>query len=204
MAQLPIRSLKAGVNNFQGPIVTITVGPSKEHFYVHKSLICTSSLFFNRAMSGSWKGSEVQTLNLPEDDPNIFALYSHWLYVGQIPVIVQSGTKEEIANDNFKEYYTLVKAYVLGDKLLDDKFRNSTIQAIIEKATTPCANGQRHYPGADVIIYATECAKIRNLLVDIYVEVGEPGWLTKELSHDFLYSVVEGLMRKRAERVPEL
>ncbi|KAJ5979082.1 hypothetical protein N7501_002424 [Penicillium viridicatum] len=169
MAQPPIRSLKAGVN---------------------------------KAISGSWKESEEQTLNLPEDDPNIFALYSHWLYIGQIPVIVQSGTKEEVANDNYKEYYDLVKAFVLGDKLLDDEFRNSTIQAIIEKATTPCADGQCHYPGAGVIIYAykhtTECAKIRNLFVDIYVEVGEPGWLTKELPHDFLYSVVEGLMKKRA------
>lgn len=129
-------------------------------------------------MSGSWKESEEQTLNLPEDDPNIFALYSHWLYVGQIPVIVQSGTKEEIANDNYKEYYDLVKAYVLGDKLLDDRFRNSTIQAIIKKATTPCADGQRHYPGADVIIYAykhtTECVKSATSSLTSMWKLGNP------------------------------
>ncbi|KAJ5197259.1 hypothetical protein N7449_007738 [Penicillium cf. viridicatum] len=180
MAQAPVRSLKAGVNKFQGPTVTIMVGPSKKPFYE----------------------SEEHTFELPEDDPQIFALYSHWLYVGQIPVIVQSATQEDAANNNYKEYYDLVKAYVLGDKLLDVKFQNSTIQAIVEKSATPGADGQRHYPGAGTVIHAydntAESAKIRNLFVDIYVEIGGPRWLTKELPKDFLYSVVEGLMKKRA------
>jgi hypothetical protein len=181
--------------------VTITVEPSKKPFYVHESLIYASSLFFNKAISRSWKESEEHAFKLPEGNPQIFALYSHWLYVGQIPVIVQNSTKKEVANNNYKEYYDLVKAYVLGDKLLDVKFQDSTIQAIVKKSAAPGTDGQRHYPGAGTIIYAyantTESAKIRNLFVDIYVEIAGPRWLTKELPKDFLYSVVEGLMKKR-------
>ncbi|KAJ5958354.1 uncharacterized protein N7479_005504 [Penicillium vulpinum] len=70
----------------QGPILTITVGASREPFHVHESIICASSLFFKTAMSGSWKKSNEYTLELPEDDPRTFALYSHWLYFAKIPV----------------------------------------------------------------------------------------------------------------------
>jgi hypothetical protein len=34
------------------------------------------------------------------------------------------------------EYFDLAKAYVLGDKLLDTLFRNTVIDAIIEKSSS--------------------------------------------------------------------
>ncbi|KAJ5941325.1 hypothetical protein N7516_001493 [Penicillium verrucosum] len=197
MAQAPVRGLQADINRFQGPIVTITVGRREERFYVHESLICASSLFFNRALSGQWKESEEHTVALPEDDPRIFALYTHWLYAGQIPVIVPCPTMNEAGVNNTREQFHLAKAYVLGDKLLDVEFQNSTIQAIVEKADT---NGFSRYPDSRSISYAydntTESAKIRKLFVDIYVEI-LPRKLNKGFPEEFLYSVVEGLMKKR-------
>lgn len=92
---------------------------------------------------------------------------------------------------------------MLGDKLLDAKFQNSVIDAIVEKCSTPDAqDGRCYYPYGDVINYAyqntTESAKIRNLLVDIYVDSALTGWLTRELPREFLYSVVKGLIKKRS------
>lgn len=60
-------------------------------------------------------------------------------------------------------------------------------------------------PGVGTIIYAydntIESATTRNLLVNVYMEHVWPKWLTKELPKEFLYLVVEGLMRKRVSSV---
>ncbi|KAJ5853655.1 hypothetical protein N7534_006198 [Penicillium rubens] len=202
MARNSVRSKKSDITKIQGPTVTITVRPSKSPFHIHKSLICTSSLFFQKAMSGPWKESKEQTLELPEDDPQAFALYSHWLYFGKIPVIDEG-------NNNYKEYYDLVSSYVLGDKLLDVKFQNSAIDAIVEKCSAPDPHdGRCYYPCASVVSYAyistTESATVRKLFVDMYTDTAEAGWLMRELPKEFLYSVVEGLMKKRTAQTKKI
>lgn len=187
----------------QGPIVAITVGASKEPFHVHESIICNSSLFFKTAMSGSWKESKEHTFKLPEDDPEIFALYLHWLYFAEIPVMLEKyAAKEEAARHRYKEYHNFVDAYVLGDKLLDGKFQNSIIDAILEMCSTPDAHdGRKYYPSMAVIKHAyivtTESAGIRKLFVDLFVNTAAAKWLSRELPAEFLYSVAEGLMIKR-------
>ncbi|CAG8899964.1 unnamed protein product [Penicillium egyptiacum] len=195
MAQISVRSSEEDIKKIQGPTMTITVGASKEPFHVHEAVICTSSLFFKKAMSGSWKESKEHTLELPEDDPQIFSLYSHWLYFGKIPVIPKEKSQS-------KEYHDLVEAYVLGDKLLDAKFQNSAIDAIVEKCSEPDAqDGKRWYPGVDAITHAykrtVKSATIRSLFVDMYVDTATDKWLNREFPKEFLYSVVEGLMKKK-------
>lgn len=64
-------------------------------------------------MSGPVTESE-HAVTLPEDDPQIFALYSHWLYFAKIPVIVESAKKEDLAKNRAEEYCAPLKAYVLG------------------------------------------------------------------------------------------
>jgi hypothetical protein len=154
-------------------------------------------------MSGPWKESGEQTFELPEDDPQTFALYSHWLYCGKFPVIYEG-------NNRYKEYYDLVNAYVLGDKLLDVKFQNSAIDAIVEKSSAPDPHdGKRYHPfRASLISHAysrtTESATIRKLFVDMYVDAAEAGWLKRELPKEFLYSVVECFMKKPAAQVKKI
>ncbi|OQE22667.1 hypothetical protein PENFLA_c012G04784 [Penicillium flavigenum] len=202
MAQISVRSKKSDFSKVQGPTVTITVGATKSPFHIHKSLICTSSLFFQKAMSGPWKESKEQTLELPEDNPQAFALYSHWLYFGKFPVIDEG-------NNHSKEYYDLVNAYVLGGKLLDVKFQNSAIDAIVEKSSAPDPHdGKRYYPFGALISHAynstTESATIRKLFVDMHVDAAEAGWLNRELPKEFLYSVVEGFMKKRTAQAKKI
>ncbi|KGO68807.1 Uncharacterized protein PITC_076890 [Penicillium italicum] len=202
MAQNSVRSLQADIEKIQGPILTIIVGDSKEPLHVHKSIICNSSPFFKNAMSGSWKESKEHTLELPEDDPKIFAWYSHWLYFAKIPTIVEAVAPEDREANHSKEYHDLVEAYVLGDKLLDTKFQNSVIDAIVEKCSTPDAqDGFQYYPNVDAINRAynstTKSATIRNLFVDVYVASAEPEWVTNELPKEFIHSVIQGLIENR-------
>jgi hypothetical protein len=58
-----------------------------KEFTVHEDLICPRSHFFRKAMSGPWKESEERKVDLPEDEPGVFALYLKLIYVsypGQI------------------------------------------------------------------------------------------------------------------------
>ncbi|KAJ5685374.1 hypothetical protein N7536_007993 [Penicillium majusculum] len=201
MVQISVRCLQDNSKKIQGPTLTIIVGASKEPFQVHESIICTSSLFFKKAMSGSRKESKEHTLELPEDDPQVFALYSHWLYFSTIPVVVERVAKKKLPENSAREYNDLIKAYLLGDKLLDTNFQNSVIDAIIEQSTTTNPDEQRYYPGEDAVKHVyhntTESATIRKLLVDMYVDTAAPNWLHGELPKEFLYSVTEGLMKKR-------
>ena len=183
--------------------MTITVGASKEPFHVHESILCNSSLFFKTALSGPWNESKEHNFKLPEDDPELFALYLHWLCFAQISVMIEEdAAKEEAVEHRYKVYHNLVDAYVLGDKLLDDKFQNSAIDAIVEVCSTPDAHdGKKYYPGVDVIRHAynitTKSSIIRKLFVDMFVNAAAAKWLSRDLPEEFLYSVVEGLMNKR-------
>ncbi|KAJ5198877.1 hypothetical protein N7491_000556 [Penicillium cf. griseofulvum] len=203
MAQNSVQCLKNDIKKVQGPTIQIIVRATKEPFHIHESLICTSSLFFKKAMSGSWKESHEHTVELPEDDPEIFALYSYWLYFSKIPLTVEAPEKNEfIGGIVKKEYLDLVSAYVLGDKLFDPKFQNSIIDVVFERCTTPDArDGVRYFPGAEIIIHAynntTKSAIIRKLFVDIYVESGKASWLSNKLPTEFLFPVLEALMKKR-------
>ncbi|CAI7618787.1 unnamed protein product [Penicillium discolor] len=147
-------------------------------------------------MSGSWKESKERTLGFPEDDPQVFALYLHWLYFSTIPVVVERVAKKKLPENSAREYNDLIKAYVL-----DANFQNSVIDAIIEQSTITNPDGERYYPGEDAVKHVyhntTESATIRKLLVDMYVDTAVPNWLHEELPKEFLYSVAEGLMKKR-------
>lgn len=175
----------------------ITVGTSKEPFHIHESVLCTSSHFFKAAMSGSWKESTEHTIELPEDDPKAFAVYSHWLYFAKIPGLLQVAKKGESAKQSAQEYYDLVSAYVLGDKLLDAKFQNSVIDAIIDTwFTADIRDGKVYFPDADAVSHAynntTESSKLRQMLVALYLHAAGYQWLSEKHPKEFLLSVAKG------------
>ncbi|KAJ5360619.1 hypothetical protein N7517_009810 [Penicillium concentricum] len=201
MAQSSVRSLKDDPKRIQGPTVKILVGMSKKPSHVHESILCSSSPFFKKAMSGPWKESAEHTIELPEDDPDMFDMYSHWLYYATIPVIVEGTASDESTKVLSQEYYDLAKAYVLGDKLLDVKFQNCVIDAIVERHATPDKrNGRCYIPNKKTINYAfdntTESAPIRKLLVDMYMGNVTAEWLSKDLPPDFIFSVLKSVVEK--------
>ena len=66
---------------FTGPVVTVEVGADKVVYTVHRNLICDASPFFEAAFMGStsFKESSERTISQPEDDADIFDIFSEFL-----------------------------------------------------------------------------------------------------------------------------
>ena len=121
------------------------------------------------------------------------------------------GSSED-DEDGDSEYLELVKSYALGEKILDPRFQNAVIDAILEKSTTETRDGSRYYPPGDAIQYAfnntPESAPICKLLVDIYAREGESSWLEGSYWRDdqsnipqpFLLGLASSLFRNGQER----
>lgn len=64
-------------------IVTVLVGPEKDYFAIHKTLVCGQSDFFKAALTGNFKEAD-GTIALPERDPATFKYFVYWLYTGSL------------------------------------------------------------------------------------------------------------------------
>jgi hypothetical protein len=58
----------------------------QEKFAVHEALITSRSPFFRNAMQGRWQEAQERTVNLTEDDPEVFSLYLQGLYAGHVEI----------------------------------------------------------------------------------------------------------------------
>jgi hypothetical protein len=58
-------------------MLKIVVGPAGDtrDFCIHEALLTARSKFFEKAMGKGWKEAEEKLVKLPDDDPDIFALY---------------------------------------------------------------------------------------------------------------------------------
>lgn len=152
--------------------MSVVVGPEKQIFMAHERVLLRSSSFFTKTLTGEREESDNCTVNLPEVEPDMFAVYLHWLYSGVIAVRTIDDDIEDLE---------LAKAYVLGNALEDTSFQNEVIEAIIEKNAMSMLNRDDWcFSGLGVkYIYdnTDESAKIRKLLVDLYVERCEGSWL---------------------------
>ncbi|KAF2685658.1 hypothetical protein K458DRAFT_416878 [Lentithecium fluviatile CBS 122367] len=77
-------------------------------------------------------------ITLEEDDPNDFHLYMHWLYTTTLP----TKTEPKAAR---AELGRLIRAYIFGDKLLDNSYKNGVIVAAIE-TMHECSPNADHVP----------------------------------------------------------
>ncbi|KAF2443929.1 hypothetical protein P171DRAFT_444192 [Karstenula rhodostoma CBS 690.94] len=124
-AELTMSSGKKISKQLGGKVLTVVVGDgdSKREFVVHEELICESSEFFRGAMSGEWKEAGHRVVALPEDDPDVFALYLQAIYNGHVQL------------DDFDQHYNILSwasVYTLADKLMDADIKNVVIDKFYE------------------------------------------------------------------------
>ncbi|KAL8635283.1 MAG: hypothetical protein Q9226_009370, partial [Calogaya cf. arnoldii] len=102
-------------------VVTMRVssGQETESWMIHRDLLTHHSPFFAAALSGSFKESTTNTVELIEDDPGAFALFVQWLYTG----------KCEVKFDKTPSIACL--AWALGDKLHCPTFQDRAICRLI-------------------------------------------------------------------------
>lgn len=68
-------------------------------FWAHKDLLCSRSPFFTNALREEWKEGQDNKVELPDDDPDIFAMYMHMLYTGKVPIINRTVTETKDLQD---------------------------------------------------------------------------------------------------------
>jgi hypothetical protein len=112
-----------------GAIVTFRIGrKASKDFVVHEGSIAPGSEFVRLALRGDWKEVKERIIPLPEDDPEVFAVYQQWLYHGRI-----CTSTTDFEPGTMDEYELLVHAYILGDKFVDVGFKDCVTDAILEK-----------------------------------------------------------------------
>ncbi|KAL1800542.1 hypothetical protein ACET3X_000884 [Alternaria dauci] len=122
--------------------VFICVGtdPDTEHFVAHESFLTSRSEFFRRAMNGNWKEAETRTINLPDDNAQVFAHYINYVYTGQLPTTSKTSLElkeltEEEFDDHVQDQYEIIfDVFVLSEKLQDITTKNAMMKAAL--ATT--------------------------------------------------------------------
>lgn len=154
--------------------MTFLVGTSpSQKFIVHKGAVEPRSEFVRLALRGEWKEASERTIPLPDDDPAAFSVYQQWLYTGMIHTC-----SDEAPSKVDPEYKLLVKAYVLGEKIIDPTFKDCVVDAIIEKLHDP-----RHFDTglADLVFGGTPpTSLLRRLWIEIYFSFGNADWITPE------------------------
>ena len=112
-----------------GPVVSIRVGNSsngrEETFWVHERLICYYSPFFDAACHGEWTESSNKAIELPEDDPDIFALFVQRLYSGDC-AYAYPGSQEI-------DFEKLVALYAFADKVRMLLLKDEVVDKIIDR-----------------------------------------------------------------------
>jgi len=163
---------------FKGDVIVFIVGTdAPERFVVHESLIKPRSEFVRLALRGNWQEAQERAIPLPDDDPDVFSVYQQWLYVG---LIHTRGNDALSQTDD--EYRTLVKAYILGEKIMDHNFKDSIADAIVEKLR--CM--RRFDTGLTNLVFdnTPSTSPLRRLWLDAYYNFGSPEWLTASLVGD--------------------
>jgi hypothetical protein len=109
-------------------VTTIVVrvgGPAEQRdFTILHSIATKSSKFTQKTSSGDWNESHEGRTSLPETKLADFEVYLEWLYTGHVVTL-----------DGYRSLGpTLIRLYVFGDFLSDDRFSNAVIEALILKS----------------------------------------------------------------------
>lgn len=140
---------------------------SNKAFDVHEELLKKHSEFFRSALKKEWREGHSQSIALDDeaDDPEIFAIFYHFLYTGQI-FSSKSGDSEDTNWD--EEWDRLADAFLLGDKLLSTSFKDAVTDAIIAKlaASDRCRNDIHR----QLYSASSKASGVRRLCVNIAVK----------------------------------
>lgn len=92
---------------------------------MHKQLLCDTSGFFEAALNGNFKESKSQTIEMAEDDADVFHRFQYWAYTGVI--------EQEPRNQSDISWHTLIDLYVFAEVRCIPALQNAAIDAVIRK-----------------------------------------------------------------------
>ncbi|TIA58119.1 hypothetical protein D6C77_05730 [Aureobasidium pullulans] len=154
-------------------------GEDTTAFGIHRNIIEHCSPFFKLLLNGGTPtGIRPETEIYPvseihlEGDAATFALYTEWVYSGRL---WKKTLRDDMGDTKF---LALGQAYVLGEKLLDQTFKNMVLDTILSEFIS----GAKIDLTLVAFVYGrtNRTAPLRQLLVDIYTWYGHKDWLEIE------------------------
>jgi len=96
------------------PTVTVTVGKSRV-FNLHLDLLTVEADRFAKSLSGKFNESKTKTLDIEDEDPELFGYFVEYLYRDR------SVLSRNV--QHYSEYVTLARLYAMGERLQARKFQ---------------------------------------------------------------------------------
>ena len=137
--------------------MVLIVGKEQEHVTVDKALLCNSILFFNKAFTGQFKEAKTNTINLPEEEPEVVKTFVLWLY--RDPFSAGFLKRSEIDDG------TILNLFALAEKWTVDPLMNAAFEALKARENQKVDNRACREQW-----YMTQGSKIRFVPVIKYVK----------------------------------
>jgi len=171
-------------------------------YYVHKDLLCWYSLYFKKALRGSFKEADDKVMHL--DDADVAGIFVNWLYTQSLPE--EDDARIQDCNRGWTSLLT--ETYIFGDRYDVPELRKHAMDSLHYAFGDP---GDSLLPTYPVIIKAFSnlppTAPMCQFFIDIYArrwhkdeDNEEEITARADLPKDFL----AGLMIKMADVVKEL
>ena len=148
------------IYRFEGsePIkVTVGAEGGQKTWYLPKKVLTHCSPFFDAALNGSFVEASSKAVNLPEDDPLAFEIWTTWLSLGKCQGLFEFSSFD----------HAYVRAWILGDKLACPAFKDHVMFQFIHWFDSAV----EIWPDLVHTVYEV-CppgSKLRRLFVDWYV-----------------------------------
>ncbi|KAI8939605.1 hypothetical protein NX059_003368 [Plenodomus lindquistii] len=130
-------------------------------FHVHKDVLSKTSNFFRAALKKEWTARRKGPIKLSDEDPDLFEMYVQWLYSQKVSIKSSHPGYHNVL-------FSLVQSHILGARLLDPKYQNAVMKALILYA-----DETRMYPHDGILRYAYDntlpSSPLRMILIDFWV-----------------------------------
>jgi hypothetical protein len=169
-------------------MATLFVGEEEQELPACGMCLSSHSEFFKAALKKEWVEGQTRTVKLPEEYPEIVALYLDFLYGRGLPTdsVADSYCGVEV-------YDVLTELFALGERVMDSAIRNAVIKEIVRLIKV-----LSFYPSDAAInnIYnaTTASSPARRMLVDYHVCDGNTTWMGPGLHPDFYRELAVALM----------
>ncbi len=163
----------------------VGTSPNTKTWQLHKELLIDSSPFFAAALDGSFAEATSKVIRLPEDNPDIFALFIQWLNVGDFAL----GSCTADHTKDYDHYYhddyhycrasilIDIRAWILGDKLGCSIFKDLAMLRLIRASdtwSTDATNVRTAYEGS------AHGSKLRKFLLDEFRHEAKADYLSDD------------------------
>jgi hypothetical protein len=127
-------------------MLNIYVGPAREHFHIHQTLLCNAVPAFASMFGNGFKETVEKSAELPEDDPQAFDCFLHWLYVGTLSSINMAKSFPTSG-----QLWDRIKLYCFAEKYCIDTLADAVIDTV-----QAALKNKPDYPSPQCVVMAYE------------------------------------------------